>query len=243
MVVRVGGSKPIHTDARVIAATNQNLAEMVRQKRFRQDLYFRLNVVTLELPPLRRAGRRRVAAGRTFPGRLLPPGPSQGAARSRPAARKRLEQHLWPGNVRELRNLMERLAYLLPGDTIEADDLAFILSPAGQSPALRRPRLAAVRSDRHVSDRIHQEGDRAGQGQHEPGRRAAGPAPLESLPQDAAARHELGRRRGVGEPWQCYRASGPAETAACVRRRANPTRANGMPANTMLPGSGVATRS
>ena len=52
VVVRVGGSKPIHTDARVIAATNQNLAEMVRQKRFRQDLYFRLNVVTLELPPL-----------------------------------------------------------------------------------------------------------------------------------------------------------------------------------------------
>ena len=56
IVVRVGGSRPIHTDARVIAATNQNLAEMVRQKRFREDLYFRLNVVTLELPPLRERG-------------------------------------------------------------------------------------------------------------------------------------------------------------------------------------------
>ena len=56
VVVRVGGSKPIHTDARVIAATNQNLADMVRQKRFRQDLYFRLNVVTLDLPPLRERG-------------------------------------------------------------------------------------------------------------------------------------------------------------------------------------------
>ena len=53
VLVRVGGSMPIHTDVRVIAATNQNLAEMVRQKRFREDLYFRLNVVTLELPPLR----------------------------------------------------------------------------------------------------------------------------------------------------------------------------------------------
>ena len=52
-----------------------------------------------------------------------------------------MEQHLWPGNVRELRNLMERLAYLLPGDTIEADDLAFILSPAGQSPAFVAPDL------------------------------------------------------------------------------------------------------
>ena len=56
VVVRVGGSTPIHTDARVIAATNQNLAEMVRQKRFREDLYFRLNVVTLDLPPLRERG-------------------------------------------------------------------------------------------------------------------------------------------------------------------------------------------
>ena len=80
VVVRVGGSKPIHTDARVIAATNQNLAEMVRQRRFRQDLYFRLNVVTLELPPLGRARRRRAAVGRIFSGRLLPPGPSQAAA-------------------------------------------------------------------------------------------------------------------------------------------------------------------
>ena len=51
VVVRVGGSKSIHTDARVIAATNQDLAEMVRQKKFRQDLFFRLNVVTLTLPP------------------------------------------------------------------------------------------------------------------------------------------------------------------------------------------------
>ena len=53
VLLRVGGSRPIHTDARLVAATNQPLAEMVRQKRFREDLYFRLNVVTLELPPLR----------------------------------------------------------------------------------------------------------------------------------------------------------------------------------------------
>ena len=56
VLVRVGGSTPIHTEARVVAATNQNLAEMVREKRFREDLFFRLNVVTLELPPLRRRG-------------------------------------------------------------------------------------------------------------------------------------------------------------------------------------------
>ncbi len=55
-IVRVGGSRPIHTDVRVLAATNQKLAELVRAKRFREDLYFRLNVVTLELPPLRERG-------------------------------------------------------------------------------------------------------------------------------------------------------------------------------------------
>ena len=61
VMVRVGGSAPIPTDARVLAATNQKLAEMVQQKRFREDLYFRLNVVTLDLPPLRQRGRRHPA--------------------------------------------------------------------------------------------------------------------------------------------------------------------------------------
>src|SRR5690606_22563611 len=56
LLTRVGGSTPIHTEARVVAATNQDLADMVRQKRFRQDLYFRLNVVTLDMPPLRDRG-------------------------------------------------------------------------------------------------------------------------------------------------------------------------------------------
>jgi len=55
-VVRVGGSTPIHTEVRILAATNQDLAAMVRAKRFREDLFFRLNVVSLELPPLRDRG-------------------------------------------------------------------------------------------------------------------------------------------------------------------------------------------
>jgi Nif-specific regulatory protein len=128
IVVRVGGSKPIHTDARVIAATNQNLAAMVREKRFREDLYFRLNVVTLEVPPLRERGddvlllAEHFLAGFSRKARRKPP-------KFTAAARKRLEQHTWPGNVRELRNLMERLAYLAPSDKIDAEDLAFIMSP------------------------------------------------------------------------------------------------------------------
>jgi Nif-specific regulatory protein len=133
-VVRVGGSKPIHTDVRVIAATNQKLAELVRAKRFREDLYFRLNVVTLELPPLRERGDDVMRLAEHFLREF-----SRRAGRRAPkftaAARKRLESHIWPGNVRELRNLMERLAYLSSGDRIEAEELAFILSPSAANSA------------------------------------------------------------------------------------------------------------
>jgi len=132
VLVRVGGSAPIHTDARVVAATNQNLAEMVQKKRFREDLYFRLNVVTLELPPLReRAGDIMLLAEHflhDFCKKARRKTPEFSAA-----ARKRLQTHPWPGNVRELRNLMERLAYLSTEDRVEAQDLAFILSPRGNA--------------------------------------------------------------------------------------------------------------
>jgi Nif-specific regulatory protein len=131
VMIRVGGSTPIATDARVLAATNQNLADMVREKRFREDLYFRLNVVTLELPPLRnRSGDVLLLAEHfltDFCRRARRKAPELSAA-----ARKRLVEHPWPGNIRELRNLIERLVYLSPADRIEAEDLAFILSPRGR---------------------------------------------------------------------------------------------------------------
>lgn len=135
VVVRVGGSKPIHTDARVIAATNQNLAEMVRQKRFRQDLFFRLNVVSLELPPLRQRGDDVLLLAEHFLHDFCRKAHRKTLKLSA-AARKRLVGHAWPGNIRELRNLMERLAYLLQGDKIEAEDLAFILTSGDEAPPL-----------------------------------------------------------------------------------------------------------
>ena len=105
---------------------------MVQQKRFREDLYFRLNVVTLELPPLRERGDDILLLAEHFLGDFC-----RKARRKVPeltaAARKRLVEHPWPGNVRELRNLMERLAYLSVGDRIQAEELAFILSPRGQA--------------------------------------------------------------------------------------------------------------
>ncbi len=97
IVVRVGGSKPIPVDVRVIAATNQNLTEMVRQKKFREDLFFRLNVVSLELPPLRDRGADVILLAEHFLNDF-----SKHARRKPPKltanARKRLEQHQWPGN-------------------------------------------------------------------------------------------------------------------------------------------------
>jgi transcriptional regulator with GAF, ATPase, and Fis domain len=135
VVVRVGGSRPIPVDVRVIAATNQNLSDMVRAKKFRQDLFFRLNVVVLELPPLRDRGEDILLLADHFLAEFCR------RARRKPLkfsaeARKRLTQHLWPGNVRELRNLMERLAFLVVGETIEPGDLAFILTPSQETSSL-----------------------------------------------------------------------------------------------------------
>ncbi len=124
-VVRVGGSTPIHTEVRILAATNQDLASMVREKRFREDLFFRLNVVSLELPPLRERGNDIILLAEYFFKQFC-----QNMGRQTPrlsaAAKKQLLNHAWPGNVRELRNLTERLAYLSSGDCIETEDLSFI---------------------------------------------------------------------------------------------------------------------
>jgi Nif-specific regulatory protein len=147
LVVRVGGSNPIHTDARVVAATNQNLAELVRQKKFRQDLYFRLNVVTLELPPLRDRGDDVLLLAQqfltTFCQQARRPSPHLTAA-----AEKRLLRHSWPGNVRELRNLMERIAYLSRADQVDADELAFILAPLDESDSFVSDDLSLVDATR-----------------------------------------------------------------------------------------------
>ena len=132
VITRVGGSQSIPINARVIAATNSHLADAVRAKKFREDLYFRLNVVTLDLPSLRDRAEDILPLAEFFL--------SQFAVQARRSslqlsseARSRLQAHSWPGNIRELRNLMERVAFLAPGDKVEVDDLAFILSPEHQN--------------------------------------------------------------------------------------------------------------
>ncbi|WP_417851134.1 sigma 54-interacting transcriptional regulator [Thalassoglobus sp.] len=128
VITRVGGTQSIPVNVRVLAATNANLVESVREKRFRQDLYYRLSVVTIELPALRDRPEDIVPLASFFLKRFC------ADANRKPLpissdAEKRLQMHGWPGNVRELRNLMERVAFLSNGDRVEVEDLAFILSP------------------------------------------------------------------------------------------------------------------
>ncbi|TWU07043.1 Nitrogen fixation protein VnfA [Symmachiella macrocystis] len=128
VITRVGGSQTIPINVRVVAATNANLSEAVRTKKFREDLYYRLGVVTLDLPPLRDRPEDVLLLAEYFLSQF-----SVQAGRKRlkisADARRRLQAHSWPGNIRELRNLMERVAFLAPGEKVEVSDLAFILSP------------------------------------------------------------------------------------------------------------------
>ncbi|MSR60505.1 MAG: sigma-54-dependent Fis family transcriptional regulator [Planctomycetaceae bacterium] len=128
VITRVGGSQTIRINVRVIAATNVNLAAAVRERRFREDLYYRLSVVALDLPPLRDRPGDILPLAQHFLSRFC----VQAGRRSLEIsveARKRLQAHMWPGNIRELRNLMERVAFLCTGAQVEIGDLAFILSP------------------------------------------------------------------------------------------------------------------
>ena len=128
VVVRVGGSQTIPVDVRVIAATNQPLEEMIVEKRFREDLYFRLNVVNLSLPPLSQRGEDILLLADHFLEQFC-----HQIGRSVPAfqrsAREAMQSHAWPGNVRELRNTIERVAYLCGDREIEKDDLMLTTTP------------------------------------------------------------------------------------------------------------------
>jgi len=137
---RVGGAVDVSVDVRVIAATNRRLEEEVREGRFREDLYYRLNVLPIELPPL--GGRREDipllvnyyvdAYNREFRKRV------RGVA---PEAMRRLQSYGWPGNVRELRNAVERAMLLVDGDVLTPDQ--FPLAAPGLSRLTGRVDLPA----------------------------------------------------------------------------------------------------
>ena len=120
-VVAPVGGRPVPVDVRVIAATHRDLNQRVREGAFREDLFYRLHVVPIHLPPLRDRIADIVPLAEHFLAR------AGGGKRLAPDAAARLIRHAWPGNVRELKNAMERLAALTRGDVVRADDLDFIV--------------------------------------------------------------------------------------------------------------------
>nr|MBI3612987.1 sigma 54-interacting transcriptional regulator [Nitrospirota bacterium] len=127
--VRVGGTASIQVDIRVLAATNQDLAAAVNDGRFRKDLFYRLNVLTLTLPPLRERKEDIAPLAKALLTRL-----SRDLLRPEmtlsPAAIATLERYDWPGNVRELENVIERAVILSAGPVIQPDDLALDVAAA-----------------------------------------------------------------------------------------------------------------
>ena len=119
---RLGGTRTLQVDVRIVAATNQDVAEMVKEKRFREDLYYRLNVITIRVPPLReRPEDIRVLAQHYL--RVYAAKNGRKLEGFTGEAIDRLEAYAWPGNVRELENLIERSVLLARKDRIDAEDL------------------------------------------------------------------------------------------------------------------------
>ncbi|HLF05773.1 MAG TPA: sigma-54 dependent transcriptional regulator [Thermoplasmata archaeon] len=125
---RVGGTKDITVSVRVISATNQNLDTMVREQRFREDLFYRLKVVPIRVPPLRERREDILPLAHHFLSQFNRQFGKSFAAID-PAAESVLLSYPWPGNIRELRNLFERIVLLSQGDRIMAEHLAAAIAP------------------------------------------------------------------------------------------------------------------
>jgi DNA-binding NtrC family response regulator len=143
---RVGSNAEIDTNARILAASNRNLEEEVSAGRFREDLFYRLNVVELNIPPLRERREDILPLAAKFLTEL-----SQGRSRLSSSATACLERYSWPGNVRELRNAMERAALLSRGEVILPEHLPARVAgpeanrpPTATSEAVDQPRLEEI---------------------------------------------------------------------------------------------------
>ncbi len=119
----MGGSVDIRVEVRVISATNRNLRDEVREGRFREDLFYRLNVLPIDLPPLRER-RDDIPSLVAFYVDAYNAEFKKRVTTVSPDAMRRLQAHLWPGNIRELRNAVERAILLAEGTTLQVDDFA-----------------------------------------------------------------------------------------------------------------------
>lgn len=158
-VLRIGGRTPRKLDVRFVAATNRNLEAEVARGNFRQDLYFRLNVVSFVIPPLRTRIEELAPLAERF---LAVAGQTHNRAeplRLSPEALGYLERYDWPGNVRELRNMMERAAVLSSGDVISPADLPGHVTNVTESPkrqGIPRSETPAASHETTVPDCNHE---------------------------------------------------------------------------------------
>ncbi len=136
---QLGASALRHTEARVIAATHRDLEALVEQGRFRHDLLYRLNVVHIQVPPLRERREDIPLLVEHLMRRALRRNASGPVPRLSPCAMARLIDYPWPGNVRELRNVIERLLVFGDGEVIDAAITNSILSTPGEAPAATSP--------------------------------------------------------------------------------------------------------
>ena len=121
---RVGGNEPVEVNVRVIAATNKNLEEEIKAGRFREDLYYRLNVIPFRVPPLRQRKEDIPLLVDYFGDQFIRSGGYRRKTFSESAI-ELMKNHAWPGNVRELRNFVERVYILTPGEFVDVHDLKF----------------------------------------------------------------------------------------------------------------------
>jgi DNA-binding NtrC family response regulator len=131
---RVGGTQSLHVDVRVVAATNRNLKQRVGARQFREDLYFRLSVFPIEIPPLRERGNDVLILAKHFVEKFCRDLNKKTLMLS-PAAIEDLKAYSWPGNVRELQNCIERAVILADGDAIQPRHLNLSFRPTQPPPA------------------------------------------------------------------------------------------------------------
>jgi transcriptional regulator with GAF, ATPase, and Fis domain len=165
-VDRLGGEQPIEVDVRIVSATNRTLRDLVRAGSFREDLFFRLCVVPIELPPLRERGTDVLLLADHFLDQL-----ARDEGRRRPlalseAASRLLLDHAWPGNVRELLNALQYAMVKTPGDVIEPEHLPRELHAAAASlepsPGARARKSAAGRKRKLTAAQVSEALEKAG---------------------------------------------------------------------------------
>ena len=161
---RLGGSRPVQVDVRVIALTNRDLVAEVKEGRFREDLYYRLNVIPLRMPPLRERSSDLPLLAAHFAERYAREN-DRSTPRLSPSFMAALARHAWPGNIRELENAIQRCVVLNPGGTLTEKDLHWLLDPdqladlpadppepAPEPPAVPAPAASSIPSGIELAD-------------------------------------------------------------------------------------------